>query len=453
MRSAIMVSRSAAKRGAGNSARPTLRLPEIVLRYAAAFFVIAHLASAQQPLRLSLAEAEQMAIKNNPALSAEQFAVQAALQVPAEVRAAALPNVIGSITGVGADSGSRLAAGALNNPVVFSRLATGITVNQLVTDFGRTASLVESSKFHAAAEGQIAETVRANILLQTDRAYFAVLRAKSVLTVATQTVSARQLVSDQVTELAKSNLKSQLDVSFANVNLAQAKLQLSAAQNQLSSAEAQLAAALGSPDQQNFDLADESLSGTVDAAVSNYIQTAMEKRPELLNLRLEVNAAERTVQAEKDLSHPVISMIGTTGVVPAGEAAIPGRYGAIGANVSIPILNGGLFKARRMEAEFRLQAANKRIDDLKNRVVRDVRTAWLDASTAYEQVGLTAQLLDQAQLALDLAQGRYDLGLSSIVELSQAQLNLTAAQIANAGAKYDFLAQKSFLSYQAGTLR
>jgi outer membrane protein len=73
--------------------------------------------------------------------------------------------------------------------------------------------------------------------------------------------------------------------------------------------------------------------------------------------------------------------------------------------------------------------------------------------TAYERVGLTAQLLDQAKLALDLSQSRYDLGLSSMIELSQAQLNLTGAQIATASAKYDYQIQRALLDYQVGALR
>ena len=408
---------------------------------------------AQRPMHLTLAEAEKLAVKNNPALSAAQLSARAAGQAPIEIRSGLLPTVFGSFTGVGADSGSRLAAGALNNPVVYNRLGTGVTVNQLITDFGRTRSLIESAKFRAAAENQVAETVDANIVLETDRDYFAVLRAQSVLTVSQQTVAARQLVSDQVTELARNSLKSQLDVSFANVNLAQAKIQLSAAQNDLSSAIAQLATVLGFPGQTGFVLDDEAMPGPMDSVVDNYIQRAIQKRPELANLRLEVNASERTLQAERALWYPSIGAIGTAGFVPAGEAAVPGRYGAIGVNVSIPVFNGGLFKARRTEAELRLESARKNVEDLQNRVTRDVRVAWLAAITAYEQVGLTAQLLDQARLALDLAQGRYGLGLSSIVELSQAQLNFTSAQIGNASARFDYQTQHSFLQYQIGDLR
>ena len=407
----------------------------------------------QQPLALTLQEAERLAIKTNPALTAAQFNAQAAAQQPLEARSALLPTVFGSATGVGADPGSRLAAGALNNPTVYNRLAGGVTVTQLITDFGRTRALTAAAQFNAQAQDQVTQSVDANIILQTDRAYFAVLRAESVLTVSQQTVNQRQVVSDQVTELERNRLKSGLDVSFANVNLAQAKIQLAAAQNDVKAAKAQLATALGMPLQQDFNLTEQAMPGPVDATAARYIQQAIQTRPELAQLRLEVNSAERTAQAEKDLSLPTVGAIGTVGYVPIGDAQVSAHYGAAGVNVNIPILNGGLFKARRTEAELRLAAARKNVEDLQNRVTRDVQTAWLDAQTAYEQVGLTAQLLDQAQRANDLAQGRYDLGLSSIVELSQAQLNFTAAQIANASAKYDYDAQHAFLDYQTGVLR
>ena len=82
-----------------------------------------------------------------------------------------------------------------------------------------------------------------------------------------------------------------------------------------------------------------------------------------------------------------------------------------------------------------------------------MRLAYLNALTAFDRLGLTDQLLNQAQLAMDLARGRYDLGLSSIVELSQAQLNLTSAQIANTTARYDYQTQRVVLDYQIGALR
>ena len=82
-----------------------------------------------------------------------------------------------------------------------------------------------------------------------------------------------------------------------------------------------------------------------------------------------------------------------------------------------------------------------------------MRVAYLNAVTAYQRVGLTAQLLDQARLALDLSQSRYQIGLGSIVELSQAQLNATSAEIASVSAKYDYQAQRALLDYATGTNR
>jgi Outer membrane protein len=406
---------------------------------------------AQTPL--SLEEAQKLALRNNPQISVSRYSADAAAQIPAELGAAFQPNVFGSLTGTGADSGSRIAAGVLNNPALYNHAGSGLTVNQLITDFGRTHSLVDSAKFRARAQEQVVQTTLAQVLLQTDRAYFNVLRAQSVLKVAEQTVAARQLVSDQVTTLAQSNLKSQLDVSFANVNLADARLLLSSAQNDLESAFAELATAIGLPAQTRFALGDEPMPGALPNDVAPLISEAIQKRPELSDLRLQQEAAERFEKAERALWYPTVAAIGTAGFAPLGDPQISGRYGAVGVNVNVPVFNGGLFKARRSEADFRAKAAAQSVKDLENRVMRDVRVAFANARTAFERVGLTAQLLDQAKLALDLAQSRYDLGLSSIIEVSQAQLNLTSAQISSAAAKYDYQAQRAQLDFQVGVLR
>ncbi len=419
----------------------------------AAFLFCAIRAAAQQPMQLTLAEAQRIAIQNNPQFRAAQLTASAAAQVPGEYRANFFPTVFGSITGVGANSGSRLAAGALNNPALYNRIGTGISVGQLLSDFGRTRDLTEAAKFRAQAQDQATQITRADILLAVDRAYFGVLRAQAVLKVAQQTVAARQLVSEQVTALEANRLKSALDVSFANVNLADARLLLEQAQNDANALAADLTAAMGLPNATTFALSEEPLPDPLPAQVDPLIQDAIQNRPELKNLRLEQNAAERFAKAEHDLYYPTVTAIGAAGFVPAGEAAVPGRYGAAGVNVNIPVFNGGLFKARQTEAEYRAQAASQNTNDLTYRIIRDVRVAYLAADTAFRRMGLTDEYLKQAQLALDLAQSRYDLGLSSIVELSQAQLNLTSAQIAVASARYDYLTQRAALQFQIGALR
>jgi len=412
--------------------------------------------AAQGTLPLTLAETERLAIANNPQLSAAQFNAAASAQIPLELRANFLPNLSGALTAVGADSGSRLAAGGLTNPAVYNRVGSGLMLSQLLTDFGRTSNLVGSAKLHAQAQDQLTQTTRAQILLAVNQTYFGALRAEAVLKVAEQTVAARQLVADQVSTLARSNLKSTLDVSFANVNLADARLLLANAQSDVKTAYAELATAMGLPAQYaqgGFSLAPEPMPDALPVTVDPLLIAALRDRPELANLRLEQNSAQRFAQAEKDLVLPTIGVAAAAGFVPTGDVQVPGRYGAAGVNVNIPILNGHLFRARRTEAELRVKAAEQNVNDLANRVSRDVRVAYLNASTAFERLALTAQLLDQARLALDLAQRRYDIGLGSIVELSQAQLNVTAAEIAGSSAQFDYQIQRANVAYQIGALR
>jgi outer membrane protein len=412
------------------------------------------LAYSQSPaLHLTLAQAELLGLQNHPAIHAAEFRARAAGEVITEARAARMPLLFGSVTGAGAADGSRLAAGALNNPIVFDRLAPGITASQLITDFGRTRHLIESARQLAAARTADTQATTADVLLEVDRDYFALLRAQAVLTVAEQTVRARQVVADQVTALAQSKLKSDLDVSFANVNLSEAKLLLSDARNDYESNVTALSYALGFPSKQDLVLSDEPLPSDLPRDIAELIGEAMRQRPELASLRFEVSSAQSVASAERDLMFPTISSLAAIGLAPVSASQIPSRYGAAGLNVNIPILNGRLFFARRREAEFRAQAAAETLKDSENRVARNVRQAYLNAVDAYERLDVTKQLVAQARLGLQLAQARYDLGLGAIVELSQAQLNETTAEIAAARAKYDYQTQRAILAYQAGTIR
>jgi len=402
--------------------------------------------------KLTLKDAEAMALRNHPLLQAATYDAEAASQVTREAKSAYYPTATGSLTGAGALSNSRIAAGFLNNPLILNRYSNGLEVHQLITDFGRTSNLVASARLGAKAASESAQQTEQDVLLAVNRAYFRVLRAAAVLKVAEETVKARQILADQVTTLEKNKLKSMLDVSFAQVDLAQARLLLVQAQNDEKAAYAELGNALGLANPQPSDLTEEPMPPVPPAEPTDLIAQALQNRPDLASARFSHDAAVRYARAERDLWMPTISAAGAAGLTPAYQVPLSDRYAAAGINVNIPIFNGFLFSARHEEANLRAQATDQGRRDLADRIARDVRTAWLDAGTAYQRLAVTAQLLHQATLALDLAQGRYKLGLSSIVELSQAQLNLTQAQIADTSAKYDFQIQTAVLSYQVGQL-
>jgi len=398
---------------------------------------------------LTLAEAEQLAIKNNPQISVARLNAFASQQVAREVRSALWPSSTGYLTAVEPHEGSRISAGGLNNPVIFERAAGGTLFSQLITDFGRTMNLASGASLRARAEDQNAIATKEQVLLAVDQAFYGALQAQAVLQVAQQTVAARQTVADQIEALFKSNLKSELDASFARVNLAQAQLLLLDAQNNISTAMANLSAVLGYPTLQNFALAEPSEPTTAPPAdVEPLISEAFSTRPEIRSLQLQYQAAQKFRTAERDLMLPSVRALGAVGGAPVRDDRLSQWFGAAGVNVEIPIFNGFLYSARAQEAELRAQAVHNSLLDIQNRVSRDVRTSWLNATSAYQRMNVSQQLLAQANLALDLAQTRYKLGLASIVELSQAELQQTQALISNTQAGYDYRLAFAALRFQ-----
>jgi outer membrane protein len=168
------------------------------------------------------------------------------------------------------------------------------------------------------------------------------------------------------------------------------------------------------------------------------IQQALQQRPEVATLQDEVEAAQKFGSAEHDLWRPTVSALGVVGEAPVRDNHIPNWYGAVGVNVNIPVFNGFLFNARAKAADLQTEVNRQRLADLRNNIARDVRNSWQDTNRAYERLSVTQQLREQANLAQSLAQARYDLGLGSIVEFSQAELQKTEADIADTDAKYQY---------------
>jgi len=409
------------------------------------------------PTPLTLKEAEALALKNHPQVLAAQATALEYNQHVVEARSAYFPTLDGEVTGSGGNPQGRIGAGYLAASRLFDRLGTGILLSQLITDSGRTPNLVASSRLEAQASQQTYQATRYDVLLAVNQAYFGVLRAQALVKVAQQTVAARQILSDQVTELAKNKLRSDVDVAFADVNLSAAKLLLLRSQDQLRAAFAELTRALGSQQEESYKLTDESLPPSPPLEPNSLVAQAYANRPDLLSLQLQYKSAVRFARAERDLSFPTVSIVGAGGAIPEMyqilSVPVPNNYEGAALNVEVPIFNGRLFTARREAARYHAEAEDQRVRDLQERIARDVRVAWSSSKTVYQNIDVTADMLREASLALDLAQGRYNLGLSSIVELTQAQLNLTQAEIENLNAKYDYQSVYAMLQYTMGLLR
>lgn len=420
------------------------------------------------PARLDLGKAEAIALRYAPRISEAYFKAEASREVVRQVRSSLFPQIeaIASAVGAGPDIANAFGAhdntaqvtrlgatGGLNSPSVYSRESNGLMFSQLITDFGKTPDLISAARYQSLSEAERARLARAQVLLLVDQSYFKALGAQALLRVANETLSARQLTYDQVSALTRSKLKSELDLSFAKADLANAKLLVLQAKNSVEQSFAELSAALGYREQHDFELADEPQYSFPDVDIHLLIEQALQYRPEVVALRAESEGAVKYTAAMRAEHYPVVSAIGAIGRTPIGNENVYGNYSAAGINVELPIFTGGLLDARYHEADDRARAAKKAVEDAEDEIVRTVREAWLNAGSALQKISVTDEILASSKDAWQLAESRYKLGLISIIELSQAQLIETQAEIGAASAIFEYQIDSARLQYEIGALK
>jgi outer membrane protein len=410
-----------------------------------------------QATPITRVDAERMALKNNPRITASHLLALAADQVTRETRSNELPQINGNITAVKAEDGSRIGSGELNSSRLYTHAGAGGTLSQLLTDFGHTRNLVANSRLQAKAQQQNALATEQDVLIATDQAFYRLLDAQSLLDVATATVKARSDVQNLTQALTKSALKSDLDLNVSSADLSQAQLLQLDAENSVASARAALAELLAAPPEIQYRAIDEGSTAPPlpPDDSSALIQEAQAQRPDLQALRFDTQADRKFARAQELQHLPSISALamgGVTPVRPDGGIFTPNWYAAAGVDLTLPVFTGFRINAQTREARLRERASEKQSQELSDAIVRDVRIATLSAQTAFRKIGVAQAFQKQTTQALNLAQTRYKLGLSSIVELSQAQLQSTQATVEAVNTRFDYLLALRSLDYARGQL-
>jgi outer membrane protein len=199
-------------------------------------------------------------------------------------------------------------------------------------------------------------------------------------------------------------------------------------------------------------LAQEALPAALPPDASTFLAQAFAQRADLKAAIAREDSALRFEAAERRLRYPTLNVIGTAGEIPYHDHTLHDDYAAIGFNLNIPVLNGGLFAARRNEAQLEARARTQDVNEAKLEVSEQVRDKWYQANEAFRSLDVSARLVAQSKEALRLAEARYEAGLGSIVELNEAQLSETSAEITAASANYDYLTRRAELDYAAGLL-
>lgn len=392
-------------------------------------------------IHLSLSQAQDIALHTHPRIKASDFNSDASREAINAVHANYLPQISGNAVRAFAGSNARIAAtNGLNDPTVIDRGSLGVSVSQLVTDFGKTADLLQASKFDLDTKLAASRSARDRTVLAVTQAYYQVLRAQALLRVAEGTVKSSRHLSDQIRALNNAKMRSDLDLSIAEQNVRQSDLMVLKAKAAISGAMAELSEALGYAQPQTFILTDKTEASEPPGDVEALVAQALKRNPDLEAAQSEFDAAESNAATKDKEGYPVVTALAYAGDTPIRDDAdrIDSRYAIAGINVSVPFYTGGRIAAQSRQAIDMASASEQTWTEKRNQIVRDVHVVFDSMATAYKNIGLMKDLLKNTERSYDLTEARYQIGKSSIVDLSESQLAETQVEIAEADARYDY---------------
>ena len=412
---------------------------------------------AQEPARLTLETAIRTALEKHPTLQSAEFSVQAAEARIKQAQSSYYPQV--NAAGIQTNGSLRSNAflrpsGSLIQPNQ-SDITVGGTASQMVYDFGQTKYRVEVQRADKARLVKETLVRRADVVLGVQRTYLSVLKRKRLVQIAEETVRERDTIKQQVDTLYRNQIKSKLDLGLVQVQLADAQFAVIQARNDVASAFAELNNAMGIEGAPAYELEDVQVTVEEPALLGSLLSEVQDQRPELLAVKERVRTAEQRIKAANSQNFPILQAVGSAGdtehISDRPKLQEGGWWGA-GAIVSVPFFTGFLIQNQVAEATSQQREAEAVYRALLQDVQLQVKESFLALVTLIPQVKVAQQQVAISREALDLARQRYRLGLSSIVEVTQSEVAVTAAETRLAETQYNAKIVEAQLRYAVGGL-
>jgi outer membrane protein len=408
---------------------------------------------------LGLRQAVETALKKHPLLQVADANVKAAAARTEQTRALYYPQVYANfdtISGVGGINPRFVApAGAMLRQNL-SQYAGGVIANQRLYDFGYTKNLVDSSNLAALAQEQDKTAQQILLILNVQQTYLNSLKRRRLVQIAEETVRERGVIRSQVDVLYRQQLKSKLDLNLVQVELTNAESLLVKAKNDLQASFADLNRAMGVAGAEEYILEDVPVEVRPQRPLAEFLADSL-AHPEVQRAKEVARSADARLRATKRQYLPTVSAIASAGSYDVYDSSREantntGGWWTAGALVSMPLFTGFLIENQVREANAQQLAAESGRLNVEQALVQQVTNAYLNTITFAQQIKLAEEQVKTAQEALQLARQRYKLGLGSIVEVTQSEVALTAAQTRLADAQYDYKIAEVALAYAAGLI-
>jgi outer membrane protein len=408
---------------------------------------------APAPRVVHLDEAVRTGLEHQPSVLGARAQTEAAAGRVEQARAGYLPQVTGTALAqrVHGSASVRTTQNALPTTVgaagqTYNVFSFGVSASQLIWDFGQTIDRTRAAAAQREAQESNERTARFAAALGIRQAFFQAHAQRALVAVGQESVTNMERHLEQVRGFVEQGIRPEIDLLQARTDLANARVTLINAQNGYLTAKAQLNQVMGVVQDTDYEVADEGLAPIPgeDGSGDALVKQALSARPEIASLEKQTKALELTVSSIRGAYGPTLSGIG--GVSEAGPALDAlGLNWNIGLSLNWPIFQGGLTRGEVREARANVSAAQAELTQATLDVRFQVEQARLNLRSAKAAIVAAKDARDNAKERLRLAEGRYESGVGSIIELDDAAVAALAAGAQLVQAEYNLSAARAGL--------
>lgn len=398
------------------------RVATALLLYIATTLLIPGVAIAEEAIKkgdlLSLRRCIEIALKRHPEIAAVTGERMAAESRIGQAKASYYPQIE-----IGTGYNRTHLRDTLN------QYSGTLSLKQNIYDFGRTETGVSFQRFNLESSESVTKDTMLQVVFDVTQSYYNLIKAKRNRDVAREIVRQFEEHLRQAKGFYKAGTRPKYDVTQAEVNLSNARLNLIKAENAVRLAITSLNNSMGIPDAPKYEIEDDLSSKRIEIKLEEALTFALEHRPDLSSMTSKRKAAEKSLELARKNYNPTISGVITYGWT--GNNFPLEREWNIGATLTIPIFNGHLTRYQVAEAEANLYTAKANEEIIRQRIYSEIQQAFLNLREAEERIPAAELTVRQATENLELARGRYEAGIGSPVEVTDAE-----ASYANAHASY-----------------
>ena len=406
---------------------------------------------------ITLDQCVALGLKFNPALRGNQASVEAQKARVEQSLSAYYPQVNFNAA-YNANTFNIVSLGGQGRPYTYNWtfqdiFSMGPNLTQTIYDFGRTASAVKQNREIVKASEQDLITTKQTIILNVKQAYFVVIQAQHLVEVAQDVVKQTKQHLDQAQGFYQAGTQPKIYVTNAEVALANAQLFLIQSRNNYQVAQVTLNTAMGLRQDLRYEIEDNLAYKPREITLAEILDTAYVKRPELIQFKALERGQEATIKLAKAGYYPILS--GNASYLLRSTGFDDPFYWDLflGASLSFPLFSGFSTPAQIAQGQATLRSLQAQQENAKLNIRLEGEQAYLGLKVADEQVKATEKAVSQAQENYDLASGRYQVGVGSPLEITDAEVSLATARANNIQALYNYKTAESRIEKAMGSFR